>query len=71
MLLILNQFSGLTPGGSAFKDFFIGMERMVSVLHDIDHYTVLEFGILRWYIKVYDDLCGLTSWEKRIVNVFK
>jgi hypothetical protein len=70
--LIHCQFPRLTPDESECKDLSIGTERIVSVLHDVDHYTVLEIDIPRRYMKVYDGLkrC-LTRWETHIVNILK
>ena len=40
--LIHCQFPRLTPDESECKDLSTGMERIVLVLHDVDHYAVLE-----------------------------
>ena len=70
--LIHCPFPDTTPEESSCKDLEDGTERIVSVAHDVDHYSTLEIGIITKTVVVHDGLKrSLTHWQKHIVNILK
>ena len=47
-------------------------DRVVSVLHNVDHYSVLEADLKRRNVKIYDGLRrSLDNWKMHVVNIIK
>ena len=60
------------PAESECKSLHANVERLVSVLHDVDHFSVLEINIHRRSMTVYDGLkCELKRWDNHIINILR
>lgn len=60
------------PAESECKSLHANVERLVSVLHDVDHFSVLEINIHRRSMTVYDGLKReLKRWDNHITNILR
>ena len=53
-----------------YKDLDLSIDRVVSVLHNADHYSVTEANIFHHDMKVYDSLKHpLMRWANNVENI--
>lgn len=70
--LIHCPYPNTTPEESSCKDLEDGLERIVSIAHDVDHYSTVEIELITKTVVVHDGLKrSLTHWQKHIVNILK
>ena len=70
--LVHCPYPNLFPEESECRILESGIERVVSIMHDVDHYATLEIVPLHQCIVVFDGLKRpLTRWQNHIVNILK
>jgi hypothetical protein len=69
--LIHCPFPRTFPDKQECKELYPIIDRIVSVLHNVDHYCVMEANLFHHKIKIYDGLKRpLKNWKNHIVNIF-
>ena len=70
--LIHCPFPRTFPDKQECKELDPSIDRIVSVLHSVDHYCVIEANLFHHVIKIYDGpRCSLKNWTNHIVNILK
>ena len=58
---------------SACKNIDPSIERVVGVIHQVNHYAVMEINIKTWVARIYDGLGvrPLVSWTQHVINALQ